>query len=672
MTDADNPLNRLNYLRAEITRHDELYYRESRSEVTDIEYDALKQELIELEAAHPQLAAGKTPSTQVGDDRVEGFAKYQHRLPMLSLENTYNQDEVAEFHNRLKKWFPDTPLEYTVEPKIDGVAVSLTYERGKFIRAVTRGNGVEGDDITHNIRPIQSLQKQLVGDRIPDSMEIRGEVYMTHNEFQRINQLRETQGLPLFANPRNLTSGTVKQLENIRDRQLNIILYGLGYCEPQQFVSQSEFIRQLQRWNLPTTQNYWLASALNDIHNCIETIDTLRHTLDYDTDGAVIKLNNLKMQQQAGATAKAPRWAIAYKFAAEQAETRLKAIRVQIGRTGAITPVAELDPVQLAGTTVSRATLHNEDEIKRKDIRPGDTVIVQKAGEIIPQVLRVVTSKRPANSQPFDFADFLRQQNICAHRQPGQSVWRLTDKQSPEQIKRGILHYASRTCMDIENLGKAVVEQLVDKQLIADVADLYALTIDDLLPLEKLALRSSENLLNAIERSKQQPLWRFIHGLGIQHVGAQSAKELAHHFKQLDALMTAVTDDLTAIEGVGTVMAESIHNFFSDPANQRLIQRLQSAGLNPNQTSEKSKQTTPFTGKTFVITGTLPTLSRTEATALIEQAGGKCSSSVSQKTSFLLAGDSAGSKLSKAQQLGIEILDEQRFFEMLDLTEKPN
>jgi len=651
--------SRIQFLRKEVARHDELYYRESTSDISDIEYDALKRELAELEAAHAELAVEHTPTATVGDDRKEGFAKYRHRMPMYSLDNTYNKEELFEFSRRLGKLFGVAALEFIIEPKIDGVAVSLTYEQGKFVRAVTRGNGVEGDIITHNITSIESLPMQLYGDSLPDQIEIRGEIYMTHAEFERINHQRAAQGLALFANPRNLTSGTVKQLAGVGDRNLSIVLYGLGYCAPAQFKLQSDFIDQIKRWQLPSVEQQWHATTIEDVWSCIQELDAARNSFAYETDGAVIKLNSIEQQQEAGVTAKAPRWAIAYKFAAEQAETQLRSINVQIGRTGVITPVAELEPVLLAGTTVSRATLHNEDEIKRKDIRPGDTVIIQKAGEIIPQVLSVVTDKRLSDSQPFNFSAFLQAQGIHAARIPGQAAWRLIGKGDPEQTKRGIVHFASRSCMDIDHLGEAVVEQLIQHKLITDIADLYTLKQDDLIELEKFGQRSADNLIRALNDSKSQELWRLIHGLGIPHVGAQSAKDLARHFHSIRQLMEADKVSLVEIDGVGEIVADSILSFFADKKNQDLIRRLGDYGLKLEEQSDSSAaDETPLTGKTLVLTGTLPALSRDEATALIEKAGGKTSSSVSKKTDFLLAGENAGSKLSKAQKLGIKILDE--------------
>ncbi|WP_269543098.1 NAD-dependent DNA ligase LigA [Cerasicoccus fimbriatus] len=655
-------------LREIIRRHDELYYREGASEISDREYDALKEELAQMES-EAGLDAEDSPTKTVGDDRTEGFRKVKHRRPMLSLDNTYNEEELRAFHVRLAKMFDEgAELEFVVEPKIDGVAVSLTYEKGQLVQAVTRGNGAEGDDITRNLlEAVPDLPRELKD--APELIEIRGEIYMMAEEFLRINQEREESGLPMFANPRNLTAGTIKQLGGVSGRRLSIVLYGVGYCEPNHFAMQSDLHEAIRGWRLPTVEKYWRVNRIDDVWAAVEELDKLRHEFAYATDGAVVKLNSFAMQSEAGMTSKAPRWAIAYKFEAEQAETLLEKIDVQIGRTGAVTPVAHLAPVQLAGTTVSRATLHNEDEIKRKDIRPGDTVVVQKAGEIIPQVLSVVMDKRPADSMPFEFARFLEERGIKAERVPGQAAWRLTGQDDPIQQRRRLTHYASKQCLDIENLGEAVVDQLVTAELVADPADLYALRKDQLLELERFGEKSAENLINAIEQSKQAELWRLLHALGISHVGKQSAKDITQHFGTLDAIMEADPETLEAVDGVGGIMAKAIVDFFADEKNRALILRLREAGLNfALADSEKPAEAVEggvLNGKTVVLTGTLPTLTRDQATALIEKAGGKTSSSVSKKTDYVLAGDAAGSKLAKAEKLGVAVLDEAAFRELV-------
>ncbi|MGJ8640694.1 MAG: NAD-dependent DNA ligase LigA [Opitutaceae bacterium] len=652
-------------LRAEIEKHDRLYYKDAQPLIDDQAYDRLKAELAALEAANPSFDFSQSPTKSVGDDRLESFESYRHRVPMLSLDNTYNREELIDFGKRLEKRFPDQSLKYLVEPKIDGVAVSLTYENGRFIRAVSRGNGAEGDDITQNVRHIAGLPEQI--ENAPEVIEVRGEIYMLHEEFERINSVREAEDKPLYANPRNLAAGTIKQLDpnEARNRKLDIVLYGVGACEPARFFShQAEIQERLKGWGFPVLETIWLTDGIDSAWSSIEELNTLRQKFTYPTDGAVVKLDDFRLQDEAGFTSKAPRWAISFKFEAERAETLLREISIQIGRTGVLTPVANLEPVQLAGTTVSRATLHNEDEISRKDIRPGDTVLVQKAGEIIPQVLGVIESKRPADSQPFDFGQHLKNLGIEAERDPDGAAWRVVSKDDPTIQQRALQHFASRACMDIENLGTAVVEQLVSRGLANNVADLYTLEKAQLLELEKFAEKSAQNLIDALVASKQRELWQLIHGLGIPHVGKQSAKDLEASFESLDQLATATEEQLEAIDGIGTIMAQSIHAWFADPENEILIARLREYGL--NFTSKRSAAPDgAFSDKVFVLTGSLPSMTRGEATKLIESVGGRTSSSVSKKTDYVIAGEASGSKYAKAEKLGITILDEAAFKELL-------
>ncbi|MGB1127545.1 MAG: NAD-dependent DNA ligase LigA [Opitutales bacterium] len=660
-----NTQKEIDQLRAEIIRHDALYYRDAQPEIDDQAYDRLKARLSELEAANGEFDFAASPTRTVGDDRLEAFESYTHRKPMLSLDNTYSAQELTDFGKRLEKRFPDRKLRYLVEPKIDGVAVSLSYEKGSFIRAVSRGNGTEGDDITRNVRHIEGLPEHI--ENAPDLLELRGEIYMLHEEFERINAAREASGDTLYANPRNLAAGTIKLLDptEARARRLDIVLYGIGACEPENYFSQqAEIQSQLANWGFPVLEKYWLVESIESAWASIEELDTLRQAFAYPTDGAVVKLDDFKLQQEAGFTSKAPRWAIAYKFEAERVETRLKEISLQVGRTGAVTPVAILEPVQLAGTTVSRATLHNEDEIRRKDIRPGDTVLVQKAGEIIPQVLRVNLEKRPADSEPFDFGKHLQDLGIDAERDPGEAVWRLVSQNDPIRQQRALQHFAGRACMDIENLGSAIIEQLVNRDLVKTPADLYTLKKSDLLDLEKFADKSAQNLIQALDASKGRELWQLIHGLGIPHVGKQSAKDLEAHFGHLEAIASAKEEALEAVDGVGSIMAQSIHAWFEDPENRELIERLRRLGLNFESLRQSAGG--PLDGKSIVLTGTLPKLSRSEATARIEKAGGRTSSSVSKKTDYLLAGEASGSKLAKAKQLGVPIIDEAELLRLTD------
>jgi DNA ligase (NAD+) len=668
MTNMDaDPKAEIENLRAQIAEHDRLYYKETQPRIDDQAYDRLKEQLADLETAHPQLARAVPSVASVGDDRIDGFVTRIHRMPMLSLDNTYNMEELIDFGNRLEKRFPEDSLRYLVEPKIDGVAVCLTYEEGHFTRAVTRGNGTEGDEITANVQHISGIPATI--EDAPEILEVRGEIYMRHAEFERINAEREANDQPLYANPRNLAAGTVKLLDpnQARERRLEIALYGIGACQPEGFFSsQSAIHEKLAAWEFRVLEKQWLANGIKEAAKSIEALDSLRQNFDYPTDGAVIKLDDFRLQRAAGSTAKAPRWAIAYKFEAERAQTRLEDIQMQIGRTGAITPVAILQPVQLAGTVVARATLHNEDESRRKDLRPGDTVVVQKAGEIIPQVLSVVESERPGDSQPFDFAAKLRELGIEAARDPSDSAWRVLSSDAPALQMRALQHFASRACMDIANLGTAIVEQLVLRGMARDPADLYSLQTSQLLELDKFAEKSAANLIDALEKSKSQDLWRLLHGLGIPHVGKQSAKDLAAAFGSLDSLAIAPLEQLESIDGVGTIMAQSLVDWFANPTHQERIDRLRAHGVNFSSANTQTASGGALSGKTLVLTGALPGLTRDEATQMIEAAGGRTSSSVSQKTDYLLAGEASGSKYSKAQKLGIPVLDEAGFRELIE------
>ena len=668
MTSAE-ARQRIADLRAQVARHDELYYRQAKPEITDFEYDRLKRELADLETQFPQFKAADSPTTRVGDDRLEGFATYRHRQPLQSLDNTYSEADLRAFHQRLVKLFGREDLAYVVEPKIDGIAVSLTYEKGAFVRAVTRGSGFEGDDITANAKTIRTLPSRLKavrGARLPDVIEIRGEIYMTLAEFERINREREEAGEVLYANPRNLTAGTIKQLDprEVARRKLEIVLYGVGFCEPAVMETQSGVHGLVRAWGLPAVEKFWTTHGIDETWKTVQELDKLRHSFAYGTDGAVVKLDSLAQQREAGSTSKAPRLAIAYKFAAERAETRLNAITVQVGRTGVLTPVAELEPVVLAGTTVSRATLHNRDEIARKDIRVGDYVFVEKAGEIIPAVVGVNTERRSKDSAPFLFPGKCP---VCGTRivqYEGEVALRCPNPDCPAQVRRRVQHFASKASIDIEGLGEAMVDTLVEKGWVKSITDIYRLKRDDLLTLGKSVEKSTDNLLAAIDASKRVELWRFINGLGITHVGVAAAKDLALKFGSLEALAEAKRDDLLTIEGIGETMADAIITYFNEPKNRTLVSRLLTIGVAPIAPARPAGGSA-LAGKTFVLTGTLPTLTREAAAAKIEAAGGKVSGSVSRKTSYVLAGEETGSKLEKAKSLGVSVIDEAEFLRML-------
>ena len=661
---------RITALRSEVARHADLYYRQAHSEISDQDYDRLLRELSDLEAQFPEFAAKDSPVVRVGDDRLEGFATYRHRQAMQSLDNTYSEEELRQFHVRLVKLFERADLAYVVEPKIDGLAVSLTYENGRFVRAVTRGNGVEGDDITANVKTIRTLPLELKATKkhpAPEVIEIRGEIFLSLAEFQRINKQREEAGEPPYANPRNLAAGTIKQLDSreVAQRKLEIVLYGLGHCEPPFAGTQSGYHAQVKAWGLPTVEKFWAVSGIDAVWGAVKELDQLRHTFAYGTDGAVVKLDDLALQREAGSTAKAPRWAIAYKFAAERAETRLNAITVQVGRTGVLTPVAELEPVPLAGSTVARATLHNKDEIARKDIRVGDFVFVEKAGEVIPAVVGVNLSRRAPECTAYVFPEKCPACGTPVVQLENEVALRCPNPDCPAQLRRRVQHFASKACLDIDGLGEAMVSALVEKGWVKHLTDIYRLRRADLLTLGKNVEKSADNLLAAIGTSKRTDLWRFIHGLGIPHVGVAAAKDLAAKFGSLEALVEAKVDDLLTIAGFGETMALAIVGYFNEPRNRTLVGELHALGVQPAAPVAPVGASATLAGKTFVLTGTLPTLTRDEAAARIEAAGGKVSGSVSKKTSYVLAGEEAGSKLEKAQKLGVPVIDEAAFLQLL-------
>ena len=664
----ESPRDQILKLRALIKRYEDKYRKEHAPEISDFEFDKLLDQLADLEREFPMFAG---PDLGIGDDKSEGFQQADHKAPMLSLDNTYDEADFRAFGDRLYKALGGTGLEFIVEPKVDGVAVSLTFEKGQFVRAVTRGNGARGDDVTANVSLIREIPRSLKG--APDLLEVRGEIYMELAEFQRLNQLREAEGEQLYANPRNLAAGTVKLLdgEEARKRRLSIVCYGLGACEPATaFATLKEFKNKLKAWGFPIRDDIDVQQGVDAAWKAIQQLDVLRRDLPFPTDGAVVKVNRLEDQRRAGTTSKFPHWAVAFKFPPDQAETILRKISMQVGRTGAITPVAELDPVLLAGSTVARATLHNADEIARKDIREGDTVRIQKAGEIIPQVLGVVLEKRPDEAQPFDFEGRLKELGLDAARDGEEAAYKLRAPSRDMKVRR-LVHFASKQCLDIDGLGDAVAEQLVDLKLVDVPVDALAITPAQWRMLEGFKDKSVDNMMAGLEQAKQRELWRAIHALGIPNVGMQTAKDLARHFKSMDALEAAQPGDLlltkigkkggvsyeSVISGVGVEVSESILSFFSDPNHRDWVKAMRAAGLNLVEAAAAGS-VEGVAGKTFVLTGTLPTLGRDEARDLIEKAGGKVSGSVSKKTDYVVAGEEAGSKLTKAQELGVAILDE--------------
>jgi DNA ligase (NAD+) len=653
-------------LRKEIERHNRRYYEEAAPTISDRDYDRLYRELVDLEERFPWLSSPDSPTQRVGGEPLKAFSQITHRAPMLSLDNTYSEEEVRAFYRRIEKLLPNEEVPVVVEPKVDGVAVSLLYENGKLKYAATRGDGTRGDDITQNIRTIRSLPKELKGDA-PRLFEVRGEVFMTKEGFAKLNAERSEAGLPVFANPRNSAAGSLKQLDPAitARRPLGVIFYGTGAVEGIELTHHSKLFPLLKQLGLPCSGRWWPASSLEEILQAIRALEKIRHDFVYETDGAVVKVDDFAQRESLGMTAKSPRWAMAFKYEAERVETKLLDILIQVGRTGVLTPVAALEPVVVSGSRVARATLHNEEEVARKDIRIGDTVVIEKAGEVIPAVVSVRSDLRDGSEKRFRMP---AKCPICGSkvvREEDQVAVRCVNAQCPAQLKRRIEHFAARGALDIEGLGEAMVEQLVERKLVQEVSDIYGLKSEQLAGLERMGEKSVANLLEAVEQSKKQPLWRLLFGLGILHVGVSAARALAGHFPNLDALMAATPEELQRIPDVGEVVGASISRFFQEPANREMIEKLRRAGL--RLTSEPKAVTASgakIKGTTWVITGTL-SQTRDEIAEQIIQQGGKVSGSVSKKTSFVLAGEEAGSKLEKARKLGVRVIDEAEFRRMV-------
>jgi DNA ligase (NAD+) len=657
---------RIPVLRREIEQHNRRYYEEAAPTISDREYDALYRELSHLEKRFPKLAAPDSPTQRVGETPLKAFSQITHRVPMLSLDNTYSEEEVTDFYRRLERLLPNKKIPVVIEPKVDGVAVSLLYEKGQLRYAATRGDGTVGDDITQNIRTIRAVPQHLRGD-VPAVLEVRGEAYLDKGGFAKLNAERREAGLPEFANPRNAAAGSLKQLDPAiaAKRPLGVICYGTGLVEGAKLDKHSELFALLKKLGLPGSERWWLADSIEGILRAIHELDRIRHDFAYQTDGAVVKVDAFSQREVLGFTAKSPRWAIAFKYEAERVETRLLDILVQVGRTGTLTPVAALEPVVVSGSTVSRATLHNEEEIERKDIRIGDTVLVEKAGEVIPAVVGVRTDLRTGREKKFRMPKHCPECGSAVVKDEGQVAVRCVNSQCPAQVRRRIEHFASRGAMDIEGLGEAVVNQLVQQKLLADVGDIYALKAPVLIELERMGEKSVSNLLEAIEQSKSRPLWRLLFGLGILHVGVSASRALADHFPNLDALMQSSVEELQQIPDVGEVVGRSIHDFFREPHNLAVIEKLRNAGLRFDAEPKVEGAAPGFKNTTWVITGTL-SQSRDEIAELIRARGGKVSGSVSKKTSYVLAGEEAGSKLEKAKKLGLRVLNESEFRKLLE------
>jgi len=709
---------RIAQLRQQIREHDRHYYEEAAPVISDREYDLLYKELVDLEAEFPRLVSPDSPTQRVGGKPLEAFAQIAHRMPMLSLDNTYSEEEVANFYKRISRLLPDEKISVVIEPKVDGVAVSLLYENRRLRQAATRGDGSVGDDITQNIKTIRSIPERLHGSG-PKVFEVRGEVYMDKRGFEKLNEERCKAGLPLFANPRNAAAGSLKHLDPsiVAKRPLGIVFYGTGAVESVDLEKHSELFPLLKRLGLPHSERWWRADSVDGILRAIRELDHIRHDFAYQTDGAVVKVDAFEQRERLGFTAKAPRWAIAYKYEAERVETRLLDIVIQVGRTGILTPVAVLEPVLVSGSTVGRATLHNEDEIRRKDIRIGDTVVIEKAGEVIPAVVEVVKSKRPRGTTPFDFFKHLSGKcPVCGgpiRRDPQFVAWRCENLQCPAQTTRRVEFFAARGALDIESIGGIVADKLVERGLVREPLDVFELKIEQLAKLNLgtqeaprvFGEKNATKAIHAIERAGTSLLSRWLFALAIPDVGKTTATQLARFHGNIDEVAHSqlLRDVLEyhekrkhkqdakkimerlikagfakrskskaekkdgIVTEVGPVVAKSVLDFFASAAGKKILQRLKQLGIQPKseKVSAKKAAELPLVGKTFVLTGALPSITREEATDEIEALGGHVSSSVSKKTDYVLAGAEPGSKFDKAKQLGIRILDEAEFRKML-------
>jgi len=657
--EKDRIAKRMRELAELINYHDFKYYVENSPEISDYEYDQLVAELKSLEKDHPELILPDSPTQRVSGMPVKEFPVVEHKVPMLSLDNSYSPEDLAEFDRRVRKWLSNEPVEYVVELKIDGLGVALLYEDGVLVRGATRGDGMRGEDVTSNIRTVRSIPLKLRENSKIKRSEVRGEVYLPISSFKKLNQEREKNGEPLFANPRNAAAGSIRQLDPsiTASRKLDAFFYTLSYYE-HDFKTHWDCLDAMRESGLKVNTHIRKFDSIDKVIEYCKNWEKRREELDYEIDGMVVKVNSIDQQKRLGETSKNPRWAIAFKFAAKQRTTRIKDIIVQVGRTGALTPVADLEPVQIGGITVSRATLHNEDEIRRKDIRIGDTVLIERAGDVIPEVVKVISEKRTGEEKEFVMP---RSCPVCGSkvvREEGEAVSRCIGSSCPAQLKQTIRHYATRRAMDIEGLGEALISQLVDTGLVKNIADLYTLDLKSLTELERMGEKSASNLLSEIEASKSRGLERLLFGLGIRHVGETVADDLAARFRNMDELMSASKEELMRVNGVGEIIADSIVDFISEPSNRQLIEKLKKLGVEMRAT-EKGQG--PLEGKTFVFTGTLKSYPRAEAARRVQELGGRVGSSITKKTDFVVLGENPGSKLAEAQKLGIRLLSEEEF-----------
>jgi DNA ligase (NAD+) len=679
------PSERIDELRRLIRHHEERYYVHDLPEIADAEFDALMRELERLEAENPDLLRTDSPTQRVGGRVAAGFGEVEHAEPMLSLDNAFSEEELRAFDDRVRRGLvangvvPEA-VDYVAELKIDGLSIALTYLESVLVRAATRGDGSRGEDVTHNVRTIRAIPLRLAGS-VPGRLEVRGEVFLPRKAFEKMNQEREEAGEPIFANPRNAAAGTLRNLDPalVARRGLRAFFYQLVSASRPD--THAESLDRLRAWGLPVEPHWRRCRGIDDLLACCEEWAGKRRTLDFDTDGIVIKLDTLALRSRLGTTSKFPRWAIAFKFPAEQKTTLLRRIEVNVGRTGAVTPFAMLDPVFVSGSTVSMATLHNADDIARKDIREGDYVIVEKAGDVIPRVVAPILERRQPGTEPWIMPTVCPRCASHLHRPEGEVVWRCENTSCPAKLQRGLEHFASRGAMNIEGLGESLVAQLIERDLVHDYADVYALSQEQLAGLTSTSMRAdgkeirrrfgdknAAKVVGQIERSRSNDLWRLIYGLGIRHVGERAAQVLARAFGSIDALCAATLEQLQETAEIGPVLAESVRSWLGEPRNRQLVERLRSAGLRmeiPESERVAPPADGPLKGKTYVITGTLSSMTREEATSVLEQLGAKVAGSVSRKTTAVIVGAEAGSKADKAHDLGVEMLDEEGFLTLV-------
>jgi DNA ligase (NAD+) len=661
-------LDRIQRLRGEINRHNHAYYVQDSPEVSDAEYDRLFDELVALEEAHPELVTPESPTQRVGAAPLEQFETVKHSLPMLSLNKATSEEEFLDFHRRVRELsgLSDEEVQYTAEPKFDGLAVELIYREGIFQLGCTRGDGIVGEDVTLNLRTVNSIPLSLLEGSIPELLEVRGEVIMTKEDFARLNREREKADQPLFANPRNAAAGSVRQLDPriTNTRPLSLFAYGIGRVEGEDLTHHWDSLQRLKRLGFRISEHARLCGTVDEVIEYHRQILDQREGLPYEIDGIVIKVNAFSVQQRLGELSRSPRWAVAWKFPAQQEHTRVQDIIISVGRTGSLTPVAVLEPVRVGGVEVSRASLHNEDEVRKKDVRIGDTVVIQRAGDVIPEVVKVVESKRTGNERVFIMPDKCPVCGSEAERPEGEAIHRCTGFACPAQIKENLAHFVSKGAMNMDGLGHRLLEQMVDKGIIEDPADLYFLDKEALMKMDRMGDKLAENLLVSIAKSRTPDLSNLIYGLGIRNVGYHLAGVLAKTFKSVDNLAEQSVEELTRVHEVGPIVAQSLHNYFRNPKNLEILDKLKRGGVE-FPVEETRAGEAPLAGKTFVLTGGLESLTRDEARSLIQEHGGRVSSSVSKKTDFVIVGKDAGSKLDKARKLGVETLNEDEFKKMI-------